>query len=426
MKKVKFYTLGCKVNQYETQAIRENFLKAGFKENNASVADVCVINTCSVTARADKESRRLIKKALRFNPESSAIVTGCLAEKDSSQILAISDKIRIVPNRQKHHILVCLTTDKRTNELTNNERFIPLQISDFKDHQRAFLKIQDGCNNFCAYCKVPFLRGSSRSRSFKQVTAELKRLVNRGFKEIVLTGICLGDYRHGDLGLAEALACFQKVKGEFRLRLSSIEPQLINDRLIKLLADSAKICPHLHIPLQSGDKQILKKMNRRYTAAGYLSLIAKVKRTIKNVAITTDILVGFPGESDEQLNHTISCLKEILPLRSHIFPFSPRKGTAAFSLPGRIGPELMKRRLNLVREIARKCSYQFRKPFLNKQVTVLIESRPDKESGLFGGYCENYIRVSVENATKKDVDKLLPVKIKAVDEDCTRGQFKDG
>ncbi|MBU4140336.1 MAG: MiaB/RimO family radical SAM methylthiotransferase, partial [Candidatus Omnitrophica bacterium] len=310
-KRVKFYTLGCKVNQYETQAIREKFLYAGFRENNSEIADVYIVNTCTVTARADRESRRLIRRLLRSNPDSKIIVTGCYIEKDAAEILSISNKIRIVPNRQKHCIInfLNLTPDvvaqfigQRTNFCSingattlNDKVFLPLKISDFKDHERAFVKIQDGCNNFCSYCKVPLVRGVSRSRSPKEITAEVERLTRRGFKEVVLTGICLGSYHYKSFDLAAVLSALENIEREFRIRLSSIEPQLISNDLIGRIADSEKICPHLHIPLQSGDNKILKRMNRRYTREKFLSLIAKIKKKIKDVAITTDILVGFPG-----------------------------------------------------------------------------------------------------------------------------------
>ena len=426
MKRVKFYTLGCKVNQYETQGLREQFLKAGFRENNTEKTDIYIINTCTVTAQADSKSRHLIRKALQSNPKSEIIVTGCYVEKDASEILKISDRIQIVPNQQKHRIVTLLGfANKRTNEQTNppaklqagragNETFIPLNISDFKGHERAFVKIQDGCNNFCSYCKVPLVRGSSRSRSNKEVVEEVKRLVNRGFKEVVLTGICLGDYHYGHFDLADVVTSLKKIKGEFRIRLSSVEPQLISDELIEKMANSARICPHLHIPLQSGDDAILKRMNRRYAVGDYLSLIAKIKKKIKDVAITTDVLVGFPGEKDENFRNTVRCLKEILPLRTHIFSFSCRPHTAAFNLQGRIEQQLIKERFNLLKKVTEESSYKFRKHFLGKNLTVLIESQPDRESGYFCGYSENYIRVIVENAAGGDINSLLPVEVETV------------
>ena len=421
MKQVKFYTLGCKVNQYETQGIREQLLNAGFGENHSEIADIYIINTCTVTVQADSESRRLIRKALRSNPKAKIIVTGCYVKKDAEEILRISERIRIVPNQQKHRIAALLGfTNKRTNEQTNNKTFIPLKISDFKNHQRAFVKIQDGCNNFCAYCKIPLVRGRSRSRSLREIIKEVTRLVDCGFKEIVLTGICLGDYHYRNLDLADVVNFLAKIKGKFRIRASSIEPQLVRDKLIEVF-NSPKVCPHFHIPLQSGDDEILKKMNRQYTVKNYLSLVAKIKKRVKDVAITTDVLVGFPGETDRNFCNTVRCLEEVSPLRTHIFSFSPREGTSAFNLPQRIKPQIIKERATLLREVTAECSYKFRKKFLGKEITVLIESRPDKKSGYFCGYSENYIRVLVEDASKKDVNRLVQVKVESVGTHFTKG-----
>ena len=420
--KVKFFTLGCKVNQYETQGLRERLLRAGYRENNSQRADVYIINTCTVTEQADRESCRLVRKALRENPRSKIIVTGCLVEKNAREVLQLSDRVQIIPQHQKHQIINFLNFTKYEIRNTNDESFIPLSISDFQGHQRAFVKIQDGCNNFCSFCKVPLVRGRSRSRSLKEIISEVERLKGRGFKEIVLTGICLGDYRYRNLNLVNVLASLEKIKGEFRIRLSSIEPQLVSNELVAKIADSARICPHLHIPLQSGDNQILKMMNRRYTVRDYLSLIAKIKKKIKDVAITTDVLVGFPQEAERHFRNTVRSLKEVSPLRTHIFSFSPREGTAAFKLNGRIAPQVIKQRMNLLKQVTTDCSYKFRRRFLGKNLTVLIESQAGKESGTFCGYSENYIRVIIENATKKDINSLLSIKVKTVDICSTRAQ----
>jgi threonylcarbamoyladenosine tRNA methylthiotransferase MtaB len=412
-KKIKLYTLGCKVNQYESQAIREQLLNAGLEESSTGKADIYVINTCTVTAQADKECRRLIRKALRSNAMSDLIVTGCLVEKDAGRIFQISDKIRIVPNHLKGHIADFLNSRRNPRLKTHKKNFIPLKISDFKDHERAFVKIQDGCNNRCSYCKVPLVRGKSASRDPKEIIAEVKRLTGRGFKEIVLTGICLGAYRYKGYKLVNLLRSLEKIAGEFRIRLSSIEPQLVSDALIKKVADSAVICPHLHIPLQSGDNEILRQMNRPYTVRDYLSLIAKIKKKISNVAITTDVLAGFPGEKESNFRNTVRCLKKISPMRTHIFSFSPREGTAAFDFPDSVEAAVIKKRVNLLRKIAGDASYKYRRRFSGRYLTVLIESQRDKQSGLLSGYSENYIRIAVEGAGEEQINKLLRVKIRA-------------
>ncbi|UCB57492.1 MAG: tRNA (N(6)-L-threonylcarbamoyladenosine(37)-C(2))-methylthiotransferase MtaB [Candidatus Omnitrophota bacterium] len=417
---VKFYTLGCKVNQYETQGLRELLLEAAFKEEKGKKADIYIVNTCTVTDEADRDSRRLIRGAFRLNPESRIIVTGCYANEVPLDILGMSDKIHILPNQQKHRIIDFLSSTNYELRTTNNGKFTPLKISDFKGHERAFVKIQDGCSNFCSYCKVPLVRGVSRSRPQKEIIAECKRLVKRGFKEIVLTGICLGAYRYRDIELAQALEALENIKGEFRLRLSSIEPNLISNKLIEIMANSKRICPHLHIPLQSGDNNILKKMNRRYSIKDYLSLITKLNKKIKNIAITTDVLVGFPQEKEKNFRNTMRALKEICPLRTHVFSFSPRAKTAAFNLEGHIEKEVVKARADLLKKVASACSYKFRKRFLGKRLEVLIESQRDKKSSSFCGYSENYIRIIVENADKKDINSLREVKVKTVDTNFTK------
>ncbi|MBL7085057.1 MAG: tRNA (N(6)-L-threonylcarbamoyladenosine(37)-C(2))-methylthiotransferase MtaB [Candidatus Omnitrophica bacterium] len=422
MKKVKFFTLGCKVNQYETQSLREQFLNAGFRENSTEKADIYLINTCTVTHHADRESRRLIRKAIHSNPKSKVIVTGCYVEKDAQEILEISGRIQIIPNQQKHRILELL--DSPNSKLqTSNNAFVPLMISDFWGHERAFVKIQDGCNNFCAYCKVPLVRGKSRSRALKEIIAEVKRLTGQGFKEIVLTGICLGDYDYRNFDLSNVLKRLKQIGQTYRIRLSSIEPQLVSDRLIEEIGSSQKFCPHLHIPLQSGDNQILERMNRRYTQKDYLNLIAKIKKRVKDVAITTDVLVGFPGESDKNFRNTIDCLKKIEPLRTHIFSFSPRYGTRAFDFKEQIDPQIIKQRVYSLQQIAQRCSYRFRRRFLRKKLAVLIESQADKKTGFLCGYSQNYIRVAVEGADKKDINTLVGVKITKIDSSLTAGQI---
>ncbi|MBN3037815.1 MAG: tRNA (N(6)-L-threonylcarbamoyladenosine(37)-C(2))-methylthiotransferase MtaB [Candidatus Omnitrophica bacterium] len=409
-------TLGCKVNQYETQALREQLLRGGLCEDRKAAADVYVINTCTVTHHADRESRRLIRHALCSNPQAAIIVTGCLVEKDASEIRTISDRIRIVPNQHKHHIMDFLKNTQNAKRKTQNAKYTPLKISDFKDHERAFIKIQDGCDNFCSYCKVPIVRGRSRSRSPASIKKEVRLLLEGGFKEIVLTGICLGDYRYREAGLADVLKALEGIKAGFRIRLSSIEPQLVSNKLLNVL-QSPKICPHLHIPLQSGDDAVLKKMNRRYSRSDFLALVRKVKRKIKDIAITTDVLLGFPGEKEINFKHTVSCLQEILPLRTHIFSFSPREYTKAFNFYPRVEASVVKERMAFVKEVTAQCSLKFRRQFLNKRLTVLLESSTQRENGVLCGYTENYIRTIVEGAEAGDISALLPVELRSVDID---------
>ncbi|MDD5568361.1 MAG: MiaB/RimO family radical SAM methylthiotransferase, partial [Candidatus Omnitrophica bacterium] len=319
MPTVKFHTLGCKVNQYDTQSIRERFLGRGFKEARGSrKPDFYLINTCTVTAAADQKSRGIIRRCINENPKAKVIVTGCMVKNDSSELSGIKGV-----------------------ELIISKSFFSDGISDFSSHTRAFLKIQDGCDNFCSYCKVPLVRGRSRSRLLEDIVEEAGILVKKGFKEIVLTGICLGSYGKDlsmetskGLNLVAVIEELEKIEGLLRIRLSSIEAGDVTDALIDKLAESNKLCRHLHIPIQSGDDQILRKMRRKYSRKFYINLIKKIKARIPQVAITTDCLVGFPGESEKHFKNTLDLVNRIVPLRVHIFPYSAIKGTSVYSQGG--------------------------------------------------------------------------------------------
>ena len=376
MKTVKFFTLGCKVNQYDTQSIRERFLRSGFREiSNGNPSDVCVINTCTVTAHADAKSKYMITRSIRENPRAKIIVTGCLVDKDALSISSIKGVDYIV-----------------------SKRFFPQGISSFDGHTRAFLKVQDGCNNFCSYCKVPLVRGRSRSRSLDEVIEEARRLVRNGFKEIVLTGICLGSYGK-DLkpkkSLVDAIQDIEKIDGLLRIRLSSIEARDVSKKLLATLAGSHKLCRHLHIPIQSGDNRILKLMRRKYSQEYYLKLIKRIKKAIPSIAITTDVLVGFPGETQQQFNNTIRLIKAIEPLRVHIFPYSRRKDTIADSLKDTLDADTMRQRIATTHAVAQACERAFKGRFFNKNMEVLVEKRSKDHSGYWEGYTDNYIRVLI-------------------------------
>ncbi|MEK6715758.1 MAG: MiaB/RimO family radical SAM methylthiotransferase, partial [Candidatus Omnitrophota bacterium] len=291
MKTIKFYTLGCKVNQYDTQLIREQFIRAGFKElDNGLPADVYVVNTCTVTHRADKDSLKFIRKAEKENPYADILVTGCLAELDEVKISNSNNKITLVKNKHKESILSYINPLFVQAKYKQDSKHDCAGISYFTGHTRAFLKIQDGCDNFCSYCKVPYVRGSPRSKAISEIVIEAEKLVESGFKEVVLCGVCLGAYGK-DLvpqsNLVSVIKRLEEISGLLRIRLSSIEPKDVNDALIKELQSSDKLCPHLHIPLQSGDDDVLKAMNRNYARTEYLNLVNKIRKFIPDIAITT-------------------------------------------------------------------------------------------------------------------------------------------
>ncbi|MDB4349867.1 tRNA (N(6)-L-threonylcarbamoyladenosine(37)-C(2))-methylthiotransferase MtaB [Omnitrophica bacterium] len=437
-KRVKFYTLGCKTNQYETQAIKEMlestgaFAEAGPDENG----DIFIVNTCTVTAKADKESRWIIRRCHRESPEAEIVVTGCLTEIDENMIRDLPGVSVIVRNNDKDKIANILTNDK--SQVTSHpstplragksqvidrgsQIYTPFRISDFVGRDRAFIKVQDGCDNFCSYCKVPLVRGTSRSRGLQDILEETERLLERGFKELVLTGICLGDWGRGLPGgmrLHNLVEKIDSIDKDFRVRLSSIEPNMVTRELIESIAASKKICPHLHIPLQSGSDKILKSMNRPYTAGDYIRIIKEAKRAIKDLSITSDIMIAFPGESERDFKETIKVLGQIGPSRVHIFSYSERGGTQASRFKSAVSPHDVKKRREAVERIANASSYRYRKRFVNRRVEGLVESRRDPATSLLTGYTAEYIRFLLDGPDSL-IGKLVPLKVQNVDSKST-------
>jgi threonylcarbamoyladenosine tRNA methylthiotransferase MtaB len=403
MPTIKFFTLGCKVNQYDTQSIRERFLERGFSEvKDNEKADAYLINTCTVTSSADHKSRALIRSFIRENPKAEIIVTGCMVKYDRDLLLGIKGVSLIV-----------------------SKSFFCEGVTDFQGHTRAFLKIQDGCDNFCSYCKVPLVRGRSRSRPLNTVIKEGEALAAKGFKEIVLTGICLGSYGK-DIGkstdLSKVITGLEKIKGLLRIRLSSIEAGDVTDKLIALMAKSKKLCPHLHIPIQSGDDEILKKMKRKYTRKFYLDLIRKIRKNVPAVSITTDCLLGFPQESEKNFHNTLTLVKKIVPLKTHIFPYSARKGTLAYKFEGENSQSLVQERCRRLKDVCVKAALSYKKSFLNKTVKVLIEGKVKQSSNLWQGYSDNYLRVFVDSKANLK-NKIVSLKLKEIKGDFIIGRM---
>jgi threonylcarbamoyladenosine tRNA methylthiotransferase MtaB len=421
MKTIKFYTLGCKVNQYDTQLIREQFINSGFKElNNGLPADICIINTCTVTHRADSDSLNIIRRAIRQNPDSKIIVTGCLTEMDADKIKAIKGVSLVVKNSDKENII------RHIRQVNKSVKNVKKTISYFEGRSRAFIKIQDGCSNFCSYCKVPLVRGYSRSRPIEEIIQEATNLAKNGFKEIVLCGICLGAYGGGlkpKADIVDVIERLENITGLLRIRLSSIEVKDVTDRLIAKLASSKKLCRHLHIPLQSGDDSILKKMNRAYSGKDYLDLIGRIKSSIPKIAITTDVMVGFPEESEDNFQNTVRLIKKILPLKVHIFAYSRREGTQACAkFKQGLEPKIIKERSIYLKKVAESCSLDYKKRFISRIMPVLIEDK--SESGLWQGYTDNYIRVSFKSDLKIQ-NALIQVKLKKIIKDYVFVQQND-
>lgn len=424
MKSVKFITLGCKVNQYDTQGIRERFAGAGFKEiYNGRKADIYVINTCTVTSSADSKSRHFINYAHRRNPRAKIVVTGCYATLDSDRIRRIPGVTHVIKNKDRDKIIRLLSEGGKAGATKGPAT----GISDFSGHTRAFLKIQDGCDNRCSYCKVPLVRGASRSSRKHKVIREARMLAENGFKEIVLCGICLGSYGK-DLSSGESLVDIigelERIEGITRIRLSSIEAGDVSEDLIRRMARSGKLCRHLHIPIQSGDDKILKRMNRKYGRRDYLGLISKIKKAVPDTAITTDIMVGFPGEEESNFRNSVDLIGQIAPLRTHIFPYSRRPGTPAAILNDTLAPAVIKERVSRLREAANRAAFEYKRGFLNKELPVLIEGRSRGYDNCWEGHTDNYIKVRV-NSSADLKNRIFRVRLDEADanKDCIEGVF---
>jgi len=417
--KVAFKTLGCKVNQYETQLLREQCRKAGFAAATGP-ADIYIINTCTVTRKSDSESRRLIRLARRENPAARIIVTGCYAELDRGAIERIGGAITVIKGSEKDTIVRHLNprcdpstrapamtggslgisphdVPEGTPGLSRGLHASPGGITAFEGRTKAFVKVQDGCDNFCSYCKVPLVRGRSRSRGPEEIVEEICALAANGYKEIILTGICLGDWgRARGLSLADLVRRVDAMPGQFRIRLSSVEPWYVRRELLECLAASNRTCRHLHIPMQSGDDDVLARMNRNFRAGDFRALIERARGLMPELAFTTDVMVGFPGETDAQFDNTVRLLEMTMPSRIHIFPYSARRGTKAFLYQGHLPAPLIKVRAGRLRSLAQRLADGYKNKFLGRSLQVLVETRRDRHTGLLTGYTDNYLKVAFQ------------------------------
>ncbi|HZG78277.1 MAG TPA: tRNA (N(6)-L-threonylcarbamoyladenosine(37)-C(2))-methylthiotransferase MtaB, partial [Paenibacillus sp.] len=355
MPTVAFHTLGCKVNFYDTEAIWQLFKNDGYEQVDfeSQTADVYVINTCTVTNTGDKKSRQIIRRAVRRNPDAVIAVTGCYAQTSPAEILAIPGVDLVIGTQGRGEIIELVNRVRAEREPINAVRnimktrqFEELDVPDFADRTRAFLKIQEGCNNFCTFCIIPWSRGLLRSREPESVVKQAKMLVEAGYKEIVLTGIHTAGYGEDleNYNFAALLRDLEKVDGIERLRISSIEASQITDEVIDVLMSSNKFCRHLHVPLQAGDDAVLKRMRRKYTVAEYAERIARIRERWPEVAITTDVIVGFPGETDEMFENGYRFMKEIGFSEMHVFPYSRRTGTPAARMEDQVDEELKNER----------------------------------------------------------------------------------
>lgn len=395
MKKFKVITLGCRTNQYESQGYADQlrqmgYAAAGFGEE----ADLCIVNTCTVTDSADSASRHEIRSLLRDHPKAKLAVTGCMAENSPDAILALDPRIQIVPNGKKEQLVEQLFPEET--------EFPEFRIEAFDGHTRAFVKVQDGCNSFCTYCIIPYVRGRSRSRQIADVVSEVEGLVAKGFKEVVITGINVGDFDGGGT-LADLVRAVDAVKGLKRLRISSIDPDEINADLASAVLQGKTTCPSMHIVLQSGSNVILKRMNRKYTRQIFLETVERMKKSNPDFTVTTDIIVGFPGESETDFAETVDVLQKVQFAKVHMFPYSPRKRTRAALFPNQVPVTLMKQRKQTLLRLAEQTAFQLREQFVGRTMTVLLEN-DEKEGGFISGHTPNFLRVWVLKSTHQPND----------------------
>ena len=382
MKTVAFHTLGCKVNTYESNAMLKIFNEAGYQEVDfKQVADVYVINTCTVTNTGDSKSRQMIRKAIRKNPKATICVVGCYSQTAPEEIEKIEGVGVVLGTQYRSDIVKYVDEHLGTGEMVikvdnvmNLRKFEDLNIDRFKN-TRAFLKIQDGCNNFCTYCIIPYARGRVRSRQKESVLNQAQKLVDNGYVEIVLTGIHTAGYGEDldDYSFYELLVDLVKIKGLKRLRISSIETSQISDEIIDLIGSNEIIVDHLHVPLQAGSDATLKRMNRKYTTAEYLEKINKIRSYLPNIAFTTDVIVGFPGETDEEFEETYNFIKQVNYSELHVFPYSPRKNTPAAKMKGQVNDQIKHERANRLLQLSKELNHEFALKQIGKTLKVLFD-----------------------------------------------------
>ena len=406
MKKAALHNLGCKVNAYETEAMQHLLEEAGYEiVPFTQKADVYVINTCSVTNMADRKSRQMLHKAKKNNPDSIVVAAGCYVQTSEKEVLNDLSVDIVIGNDRKHDLVRLLeeysmdSVNDTVDDINDGKHdFEELFIDQTKEHTRAFIKVQDGCNQFCSYCIIPYARGRVRSRRFENVIAEVERLAANGFKEVVLTGIHLSSYGvdfEEATGLLELIQAVNAVKGIERIRLGSLEPKIVTEHFASELSKLDKICPHFHLSLQSGCDATLKRMNRKYTTKEYERGCELLRKYFVHPAITTDVIVGFPGETEEEFEQTKAYLEHIHFYEMHIFKYSKRKGTRAAVMPDQIDEQIKAVRSEKLIALGHDMSKEFRKFYIGKNEEVLFEEKAvigDKE--YFVGYTKEYVRVA--------------------------------
>ncbi len=417
-KTVAALTLGCKTNQYETDAMLELLENSGarqvaFEEN----ADIYIINTCSVTNMADKKSRQMIHRAKKNNPKAIVAACGCYVQAQEDKLKEDASIDIIIGNNKKKDIVSIIEAYMRDEEIKSlidisaEKEYEPIQISKVSNHTRAYVKIQDGCNQFCTYCIIPYVRGRIRSRALKDIIDEIEALAASGVKEVVLTGIHISSYgkdKEDGIYLGELINRISKIKSIKRIRLGSLEPNIITEEFVSLIAANKKVCPHFHLSLQSGCDTVLKRMNRKYSCKEYLEKCEMLRKAYDRPAITTDVIVGFPGETEAEFAQTVDYLTKLHLYEMHIFKYSPRQGTIAAGMPEQVSPEEKNRRSDILIALSEKNKEAYERSFVDEELQVLVEKVVRKENRTYlKGHTERYMEIEVETGSLENPDSFV-------------------
>ena len=408
MKKVAFCTLGCKVNQYETNAMQEQFIKSGYEiVDFEEKADIYVINTCTVTNMSDKKSRQMIRRTKQLNPSSIVAAVGCYAQVSKNTLQQIEEIDLILGNNEKKEIVKYIEEFEQEKlvhleDVMHQMEFVDLGTTVHMEKTRAVIKVQDGCDRFCSYCIIPYARGRVRSRKIESVMEEIETLAKNGVKEVVITGIHIASYGKElkeNIGLIDLLEKINSVEGIKRIRLGSLEPTIINEKFLERLTKLEKICHHFHLSLQSGCNETLKRMNRRYTTIEFKKVVTLLRNAYKDVILTTDIIVGFPGETEEEFNKTYEFLKDIAFYKMHVFKYSRRKGTKADLMENQVPPIVQEERSKKLLELSDENQKEYNNSYVGKKVEVLFE---EQQGDSIKGHTSNYLMVNVR---KEEIGK---------------------
>ncbi|MCK2158049.1 tRNA (N(6)-L-threonylcarbamoyladenosine(37)-C(2))-methylthiotransferase MtaB [Exiguobacterium sp. 17-1] len=432
MATVAFQTLGCKVNHYETEAVWQLFKDAGYgRVDFADHADVYVVNTCTVTNTGDKKSRQVIRRAIRQNPDSVICVTGCYAQTSPAEIMAIPG-VDVVVGTQDRHKMIGYIEQFREERMPINavgnimkaKVYEELDVPAFTDRTRASLKIQEGCNNFCTFCIIPWARGLMRSRQPEDVLKQAQQLVDAGYKEIVLTGIHTGGYGEDlkDYNLAKLLKALESVTGLERLRISSIEASQITDEVLDVLKDSPIVVRHLHVPIQSGSDTVLRRMRRKYTMAEFGERITRLKEVLPDCAITSDVIVGFPGETEEEFMETFNFINDHKFSELHVFPYSKRTGTPAAMMDEQVDEHVKEQRVARLIALSDQLAKEYASKYEDELLEIIPEEFSEEAGGRLVGYTDNYLRVAIEG-DESLIGQLVRVKITKAGYPMNDGQF---